>query len=181
MIGEIWVHGENVSPGYWRRPVESAQTFDVTMNTPSPGTPADGWLRTGDLGFLSDGELFIVGRIKDLLIVRGRNHYPDDIEATISEISGGRAAAIAVTDEHTEKLAVIVEYRKRGGSEQEVTENLRRRSEAITSAISNLHGLSVHDVVLVAPGSIPITTSGKVRRAACVQLYRDGGFHRLDV
>lgn len=181
MIGEIWVHGENVSPGYWHRPIESAQTFGALMNTPSPGTPESGWLTTGDLGFLSEGELFIVGRIKDLLIVRGRNHYPDDIEATVQEISGGRAAAIAVTDDHTEKLAVIVEYKKRGTSEEEMTENLRRRSEEITSAISSSHGVSVHDVVLVAPGSIPITTSGKVRRAACVDLYRNGGFRRLDI
>lgn len=180
MIGEIWVHGENVSPGYWHRPIESEQTFDATMNTPSLGTPDDNWLRTGDLGFFSEGELFIVGRIKDLLIVRGRNHYPDDIEATVQEISGGRAAAIAVTDEHAEKLAVIVEYKNRGRSEDEMTENLRKRSEEITSAISSSHGVSVHDVVLVAPGSIPITTSGKIRRATCVQLYRSGGFHRLD-
>lgn len=180
MIGEIWVHGENVSPGYWHRPIESEQTFDATMNAPSLGTPDNGWLRTGDLGLFSEGELFIVGRIKDLLIVRGRNHYPDDIEATVQEISGGRTAAIAVTDEHAEKLAVIVEYKNRGRSADEMTDNLRKRSEEITSAISNSHGVSVHDVVLVAPGSIPITTSGKVRRAACVQLYRNGGFHRLD-
>ncbi|ULN50159.1 AMP-binding protein [Mycolicibacterium goodii] len=181
MIGEIWVHGENVSPGYWHRPDETAQTFGARINIPSPGTPEDGWLRSGDLGFLSAGELFIVGRIKDLLIVRGRNHYPDDIEATVQEVSGGRAAAIAVTDEHTEKLAVIVEYKKRGASEEEVAEHIRKRSEEITSAISNSHGVSVHDVVLVAPGSIPITTSGKVRRATCVELYRTGGFRRLDI
>ena len=121
-----------------------------------------------------------MGRIKDLLIVRGRNHYPDDIEATIQEISGGRAAAIAVMDESTEKLVVIVEFKKRGQSEEEVTENLRNIQEQVTSAISNSHGMSVEDVVLVAQGSIPITTSGKVRRAACVQLYQNGGFQRLD-
>ena len=181
MIGEIWVHGDNVSSGYWRRPVETKQIFAATITAPSPGTPEDRWLRTGDLGFFSEGELFIVGRIKDLLIVRGRNHYPDDIEATIQEISGGRAAAIAVTDEPTEKLVVIVEFKKRGQSEEEVTENLRNIHLEITAAISNSHGVSVQDVVLVAPGSIPITTSGKVRRATCVQLYQNGGFHRLDV
>ena len=181
MIGEIWVRGDNVSPGYWRRPVETEETFAATIITPSPGTPEDRWLRTGDLGFVSEGELFIVGRIKDLLIVRGRNHYPDDIEATVQEISGSRAAAIGVMDEATEKLIVIVEFRKRGQSEEEVTENLRNIQEEITSAISNSHGLSVQDVVLVAPGSIPITTSGKVRRATCVQLYQNGGFNRLDI
>ena len=181
IVGEIWVHGDNVSSGYWCRSVETEQTFAATLNNPSPGTPEDRWLRTGDLGFFSEGELFIVGRIKDLLIVRGRNHYPDDIEATIHEISRGRAAAIALVGESTEKLVVIVEVKKRGMSEEEVTENLRNIQEQVTSAISNSHGLSVRDVVLVAPGSIPITTSGKVRRATCVQLYQNGGFQRLDV
>ena len=181
LIGEIWVHGDNVSSGYWHRPVETEQTFAATIINPSPGTPEDRWLRTGDLGFASQGELFIVGRIKDLLIVRGRNHYPDDIEATIQEISGGRTAAISVLDEPTEKLVVIVELKKRGQSEEEMAENVRHIRGKVTSAISNSHGLSVQDVVLVAPGSIPITTSGKVRRATCLQLYLDGGFQRLDV
>jgi fatty acid CoA ligase FadD28 len=180
-IGEIWLHGENVSSGYWRRPVETEQTFGATITAPSRGVPEDRWLRTGDLGFFSDGELFIVGRIKDLLIVRGRNHYPDDIEATVTQISRGRCAAIAVVDESTEKLVVIIEVKKRGESEEEVTENLRNISEQVTSAISNSHGISAEDVVLVAQGSIPITTSGKVRRATCVQLYQDGGFQRIDV
>ncbi len=132
-IGEIWVHGDNVSSGYWNRPVETEQTFAATINTPSPGTPEDRWLRTGDLGFFSEGELFIVGRIKDLLIVRGRNHYPDDIEATVSEISRGRAAAIAILDDATERLVVIVEVKKRGQSEEEVAEHLRNVKEQATS------------------------------------------------
>jgi long-chain fatty acid adenylyltransferase FadD28 len=181
MIGEIWVHGDNVSSGYWRRPVETEQSFAAVLTTPSPGTPEDRWLRTGDLGFVSEGELFIVGRIKDLLIVRGLNHYPDDIEATVQEISGGRAAAITVMDEPTERLVVIIEAKKRGRFEDEVTENIRKIAEEVTSAIANSHGLSVQDVVVVAPGSIPITTSGKVRRAACVETYQNGGFQRLDV
>ncbi|BBX69272.1 AMP-binding protein [Mycolicibacterium psychrotolerans] len=178
-VGEIWVRGDNVSPGYWRRPAETARTFGATVVTPSPGTPPDGWLRTGDLGFLSEGELFIVGRIKDLLIVRGRNHYPDDIEATTQEISGGRAAAIAVVDQSSEKLVVIVEVKKRGQSDDEMSEKLRTVRREVTSAISNTHGVGVEDVVLVEPGSIPITTSGKVRRASCVELYQSDGFARL--
>jgi fatty acid CoA ligase FadD28 len=84
-------------------------------------------------------------------------------------------------DESTEKLVVIVEVKKRGQSEEEVAENLRDIQEQVTSVISNSHGVSVQDVVLVAPGSIPITTSGKVRRATCVQFYQNGGFQRLDV
>ena len=180
IIGEIWVHGDNVSSGYWHRPVETEQTFGATITSPSPGTPEDRWLKTGDLGFFSEGELFIVGRIKDLLIVRGRNHYPDDIEATVSEISRGRAAAVAIVDDATEKLVVVVEVKKRGQSDEEVAENFRLIREQATAAISNAHGVSAEDVILVAPGSIPITTSGKVRRAACVQRYQDGGFQRVD-
>jgi long-chain fatty acid adenylyltransferase FadD28 len=179
-VGEIWVRGDNVSSGYWRRPTETEQTFEATITSPSAGTPEDRWLRTGDLGLVSEGELFVVGRRKDLLIVRGRNHYPDDIEATVQELSGGRAAAIAVEDESTENLVVVVEFKNRGQSEQEKSENLRAIQEKLTSAISTSHGLRA-EIVLVAPGSIPITTSGKVRRATCVQLYREGGFRHLGI
>ena len=97
--GEIWVHGDNVAMGYWQKPQETESTFGGMLVAPSAGTPEGPWLRTGDLGFFSDGELFIIGRIKDLLIVYGRNHSPDDIEATIQEITRGRCAAIAVPDE----------------------------------------------------------------------------------
>lgn len=178
-IGEIWVHGENVSSGYWCRPADTERTFGASINAPSPGTPEKPWLRTGDLGFLSQGELFIVGRIKDILIVRGRNHYPDDIEATVQEISRGRAAAIAIVDEATEKLVVIVEVKKRGEADEEVAANFRNVHQHVVSAISNSHGVAVDDVVLVSPGAIPITTSGKVRRTACVDLYRNGGLPRI--
>ena len=147
---------------------------------PSEGTPEGPWLRTGDLGFVSEGELFIMGRIKDLLIVYGRNHSPDDIEATIQEITGGRCAAIAVPDKQTEKLVAIVELKKRGDSPEEVLNKLRSVKGEVTSAISKSHGLRVADLVAVSPGSIPITTSGKVRRAACVEQYRRNQFSRLD-
>ena len=115
-IGEIWVHGDNVAMGYWHKPQETEQTFGGKLVAPSPGTPEEPWLRTGDLGFISDGELFIMGRIKDLLIMYGRNHYPEDIEAAIQEITGGRVAAIAVPDDRTEKLVAIIELKKRGDS-----------------------------------------------------------------
>jgi fatty acid CoA ligase FadD28 len=124
--------------------------------------------------------MFIIGRIKDLLIVYGRNHSPDDIEATVQEISRGRCAAIAVPDSQTEKLVVIVEVRKRGATDDEATEHLNQLKGEVASAISNTHGLSVADLVLVGPGSIPITTSGKVRRASCVEQYRLGQFARAD-
>lgn len=178
--GEIWVHGDNVAKGYWQKPEETERTFGGMLVAPSAGTPEGPWLRTGDLGFITDGELFIVGRIKDLLIVYGRNHSPDDIEATSQAITGGRVAAIAVPDEGSEQLVVIVEVKKRGASDEEVTDKFAVVKREVTSAISNSHGLGVADLVLVPPGSIPITTSGKVRRAACVDQYRHGQFVRLD-
>jgi fatty acid CoA ligase FadD28 len=180
MTGEIWVHGDNVAAGYWRKPEETERTFGGMLVAPSAGTPEGPWLRTGDLGFISNGELFIVGRIKDLLIVYGRNHSPDDIEATIQEITGGRVAAIAVPDGGMEQLVVIIEVKKRGNTDEDVMRKLGAVKREVTSAISNSHGLAVADLVLVAPGSIPITTSGKVRRAECVEQYRHGQFTRLD-
>jgi long-chain fatty acid adenylyltransferase FadD28 len=179
-VGEIWVHGENVATGYWRKPHETESTFGGRLVAPSAGTPEGPWLRTGDLGFVFDDELFIIGRIKDLLIVYGRNHSPDDIEATVQEITRGRCAAIAVPDDQTEKLVVIIEVKKRGESHEEAADKLTVIKRDVTSTISNSHGLGVADLVVVAPGSIPITTSGKVRRAACVEQYRHGQFTRLD-
>ena len=179
-VGEIWVHGANVAMGYWQNPQLTERTFGATLVAAPAGTPEDAWLRTGDLGFFFDGELFIVGRDKDLLVVYGRNHYPDDIEATIQEITGGRTAAIAVPDGRTEKLVAIVELKKRGDSHEEVMDRLGIVKREVTSAISRSHGLHVADLVLVAPGSLPITTSGKVRRAACVEQYRNRQFTRID-
>jgi fatty acid CoA ligase FadD21 len=179
-VGEIWIHGANVAEGYWRKPPEEQHCFGATLVDPSPGTPDGPWLRTGDLGFIYEGELFIVGRIKDLLIIRGRNHYPEDIEATVQEITGGRVAAISIPVNNTEKLVTVIELKKRGASNEEAMHWLSGVKSDITSAISNAHGLNVGDLVLVPPGSIPTTTSGKIRRAACVEQYRQDQFTRLD-
>ena len=127
-----------------------------------------------------EGELFIIGRIKDLLIVDGRNHYPDDIEATIQEITGGRVAAISIPDDVSEQLVAIAELKKQGSSDDEALYSCAVKRE-VTSAISKTHSVRVADLVLVPPGSIPITTSGKVRRSACVERYRQDEFSRLDV
>jgi long-chain fatty acid adenylyltransferase FadD28 len=112
--------------------------------------------------------------------VYGRNHSPDDIEATIQEITRGRCAAIVVPDEGTEKLVVVLEFKKRDASDNDAMDKLVAVKRQVTSAISNSHDLAVADVVLVAPGSIPITTSGKVRRATCVEQYTQDQFVRLD-
>ena len=172
-VGEIWTHGENVSAGYWRKPEQTGSAFGATLAGSAVDVPTTGWLRTGDQGFVSEGDLFIVGRIKDMLIVRGRNHYSDDIEATVQKITRGRVAAIAVSDEETEKLVTVVELKNRGETDLEAVKT------EVVAAISRAHGLQVADIVLVEPGSIPTTTSGKIRRAACVEHYRRGQFVRL--
>lgn len=179
-VGEIWSYGENNCLGYWQKDEQTEHTFRARIENPSDGTPEGPWLRTGDLGFLSDGELFIIGRIKDLLIVRGVNHYPDDIEATIQEITGGRVAAIAVEEDRTEQLVAIIEVKKRGDTEEAVVENLLTIKRDVASAVSQTHGISAADLVLVPRGAIPITTSGKIRRQSCVEKYNNHEFSRLD-
>jgi acyl-CoA synthetase (AMP-forming)/AMP-acid ligase II len=179
-VGEIWVRGDNIALGYWHKPEETARTFRARIKDPTEGTPAGPWLRTGDLGAISGGELFIMGRLKDLLIVDGRNHYPDDVEATIREITAGRVAAIAVEDDTTENLVAIIELKARGSAD----DNARRLNSVkheVATAIWKSHHLRVGDLVLVSPGSIPITTSGKIRRSSCGELYRKGEFQRLDI
>lgn len=180
LIGEIWVYGENVAEGYWKKSPQEQLCFGAEIVDPSTGTPTGPWLRTGDLGFVHDGELFIVGRIKDLLIVRGRNHYPEDIEATVQEITGGRVAALAVPVRGTEELVTVIELKMRTDGNGDPVSWLSGVKNDVTSAISNAHGLNVGDLVLVQPGSIPTTTSGKIRRAACAEQYRQDQFERLD-
>jgi long-chain fatty acid adenylyltransferase FadD28 len=175
-VGEIWVHGDNVAEGYWQKPDETEQTFGARLVAPSAGTPEAPWLRTGDLGAISDGELFIMGRIKDVVIIYGRNHYPDDIEATIRQITGGRVAAISVQDDGAEKLVAIIEFAVADPSAEDALDAVKRE---VTSALSEAHGLGAADLVLVSPGSIPCTSSGKVRRSACAERYRRNEFTRL--
>ena len=153
-IGEIWVHGDNVCAGYWNKPEETESTFRGILSNPSDDVPSELWLRTGDLGFFSDGEFFIVGRIKDLLIVRGRNHYPDDIEATVGAVSGGRVAAISVEEDATEQLVAIIEVKERATPE-ETLEKLANVKSDVISAISQAHGISAADLVLVSRGVDP--------------------------
>jgi len=175
-VGEIWVHGDNVAEGYWQKPEETEQTFGARLVAASAGTPEGPWLRTGDLGAISDGELFIMGRIKDVVIIYGRNHYPDDIEATIQQITGGRVAAISVQDHRAEKLVAIIEFEVPDPSPEDALDAVKRE---VTSALSEEHGLGAADIVLVSPGSIPCTSSGKVRRSACAERYRRNEFTRL--
>ena len=179
-VGEIWTHGPNVAAGYWHDQQATEATFGGKLVDPSPGTPQGPWLMTGDLGVIFGGELYIVGRIKDLLIVDGRNHYPDDIEATVQEITGGRVAAVSIPNSQSEQLVTIVEFKNKGGSDEEILDRLTEVRRKVTAALSKAHGLVSGDLVLVSPGAIPITTSGKIRRSSCVEIYQRDGFDRLD-
>jgi long chain fatty acid CoA FadD26 len=178
-VGEIWLHGGNVASGYWHNAEATERTFGGRLDAPSPGTPEGPWLRTGDLGVIHDGEMLVVGRIKDLLIVDGRNHYPDDIEATVQELTGGRVAAIPVTGDGREQLVVIAELKSRGNPDEDAQRILKLKRE-VAAAVSQSHGVRVADLVFVAPGSLPITTTGKIRRSTCADCYRAQQFRRLE-
>lgn len=155
VVGEVWLSGPNIAAGYWGNPQRTTEIFAATL--------ADGtgpWLRTGDLGAWYDGELYLTGRLKDLVIVDGRNHYPQDIEATVETahplIRPGRAAAFSVPGTETEQLVVVIEG---VATTDEVP-------GAVRAAVRRDHGLHVQEVVLVAPGTIQRTTSGKLARSA---------------
>ena len=188
-VGEIWLHGDNIGRGYWARPEETERVFGNKLQCRLPiGSHADGapsdatWLRTGDLGVYLDGELYITGRIKDLIIVDGRNHYPQDIEATTAEASSavrsGYVAAFSVpanqvpgapADEAGERLVIVAERAVGAGRAE-----LEPVINAIRAAVSRRHSLPLADVLLVAAGVIPRTTSGKLARQACRALYLNG-------
>ncbi|WP_069162425.1 MupA/Atu3671 family FMN-dependent luciferase-like monooxygenase [Nocardia altamirensis] len=157
-IGEIWLTGPSVAEGYWSRQPETEAAFHARL----PGDPAT-YLRTGDLGFLRDGELYVTGRVKELIIIRGRNIAPQDIEWTIETqhpaLRRGRCAAVGVDVAGTEALAVLLEV-----DEGKLDQSLAELEASIRQAISHDHGLDIHRVVFLAPGQLPRTTSGKVQR-----------------
>ncbi len=173
-VGEIWVAGPSIAQGYWNRPRETAEVFGARL--------ADGegpFLRTGDLGFLDRGELYVAGRLKDLIILRGRNHYPQDIELTAElshpALQPGSTAAFAVQVEGEERLAVVVERRPRS------TEEIESVAPTVRRAVAEEHEIQVHAVVLVPPGTVLKTSSGKVRRRACRDLFLAGRLETLGV
>ena len=182
-VGEIWLHGDNIGRGYWGRRRETDVTFHNKLQSRlEHGSHADGapvggfWLRTGDLGVYLDGELYITGRIKDLVIIDGRNHYPQDLEATAAEASTavrhGFVAAFAVPDDAAREHLVIVAERAPGAGRADA----EPIHDAIRRAISRRHGLPVADIRLVAAGAIPRTTSGKLARRACRADYLAGKY-----
>ena len=162
-VGEIWISGDSVARGYWKRPDETAATFDSPMAGSNNGSA----LRTGDLGFLQKDQLFITGRLKDLIIIRGRNHYPQDIEATVGTahpaLRPGCGAAFSINEQGEEHLAVVQEVRRSALR----TLDTDAIAAAIRKAVSEAHELRVHTIVLLKTGSLPKTTSGKIQRRQC--------------
>ncbi|MFY9334683.1 MAG: fatty acyl-AMP ligase [Mycobacterium sp.] len=175
MVGEIWLHGTNVGRGYWNRPEQTRRIFGARLASRLPagsraeGVPADAdWLRTTDLGMFVDGDLYVTGRIVDLITVQDRHFYPQDIEATTAEASPlvrrGYVTAFTAPD------LVIVAERAPGTTKSDPTPAV----QAIRSAVARRHGLTAADVVLLPAGAIPRTTSGKLARRACRAEYLDG-------
>ncbi|MFM7363093.1 MAG: AMP-binding protein [Cuspidothrix sp.] len=178
-VGEIWLSGASVTLGYWQNPTATQETFQAYLSDTQKGlstSPFDfaqdklrtsPFLRTGDLGFIHNGELFITGRLKDLIIIRGQNHYPQDIEQTVEQshpalrMAGG--AAFSVEVDGVERLAIA----------HEIERNYLRHLDvdgvaaAIRQAISEAHDLQVYAIVLLKTGTIPKTSSGKIQRYSC--------------
>lgn len=174
-IGEIWVAGESVAGGYFEDAASTTETFGARLDAEDSGV----YLRTGDLGAWWQNELFVTGRAKDLMIVGGRNVYPQDVEACVlSSHSGLRGAAVfGVEAGDTEAIVAVAEVERRMLRTLE-PEALR---SAATQALFQQDGLALHDLVLVRPGVIPRTTSGKVQRRACRDAYLSGGLTRLEL
>ncbi len=191
-VGEIWVSSPSVTQGYWNRPEETEQIFHAYLADIGEGP----LLRTGDLGFLRDGELFVTGRLKDLIIIGGRNLYPNDIEFTVEQshaaVRPGCCVAFSVDVADDERLIVAAEVERRYQPERhQLNGEARDRSPAsshnrrspadldavvrtIRRAVAEEHDVRVHAVVLLRAGGIPKTPSGKIQRRVCEARFRDG-------
>ena len=187
-VGEIWVSGPSVAQGYWNRPEESQATFGAMLAEPDPAAPSQAvakwrpnpgpYLRTGDLGFFDNGELFVTGRLKDLIIIRGRNHYPQDLELSVEQatslVRAGSLAAFAVDVEERERVVIVAELERGRRDPAEITAAF----ETIRSRLAREHEVAAEAIVLVRPNSVPKTSSGKIQRHACRRQFLDGS---LDV
>jgi amino acid adenylation domain-containing protein len=169
-VGEIRIGGASVAAGYWNRPEESGEAFG--------GEDGQRLLRTGDLGFFAEGELYVTGRVKDLIIIRGRNHYPQDIELTAERshlaLRPGGGAAFSVDFEGEERLVIVHEV------ERSQRRDLGGVADAVRRAVAQEHEVPVHALALIKPGALPKTSSGKVRRRACRADFLAGRLETLE-
>lgn len=172
-IGEIWVSGLSVARGYWNKPLETEFTFGARLSKSKEGP----FLRTGDLGFLHEGELYITGRIKDLIISEGRNHYAHDIERTVEgshpAIRPAGCAVFSINNAEREDIIVIAEM------EHKIVVQTEEVKKAIRHAVAIHHELRIDDVRLIHPGGIPRTTSGKTRHFLCKTNYLSGALKEI--
>ncbi|WP_237792625.1 FadD32-like long-chain-fatty-acid--AMP ligase [Corynebacterium accolens] len=172
-IGEIWVHGQNMATGYLNRPEETATTFRNTLGERiQDGLPEDDWwMATGDLATIIEGELYITGRLKDLIVIAGRNHYPQDIEGTVQDASAhvrpDSIAAFAVEGENSESLVLLVERADDADPSGDAA-----AGEAIRTAVTKNHGITPSDIVWKAPGEIKRTSSHKIARRVAKKDYQ---------
>jgi amino acid adenylation domain-containing protein len=170
-VGEVWVSGPCVAEGYYNRPAETAETFRAHLADTGRGP----FLRTGDLGFINDGELFVTGRLKELIIVRGQNYYPHDIEATVRRsaegLRAGSGAAFSVDSGGEERLVIVQEL------ERHCRQDPHEILGLIRQAVGEEHQLAPSAVLLLKAGGVPKTSSGKIQRRACRSLFLEG---RLD-
>ena len=164
-VGEIWVSGSSVAKGYWQRPEDTKLTFQAYIADIGEGP----FLRTGDLGFIKDDQLFVTGRLKDVIIIRGTNHYPQDIEWTVqdshSALRAENGAAFGVEVNGEERLVIAQEIER--NSQQHI--NVDRVFEDIRKKVFDQHEIQAHAVLLIKPGTLPKTSSGKIQRSACRQ------------
>jgi acyl-CoA synthetase (AMP-forming)/AMP-acid ligase II len=177
-VGEIWVSGPSVAQGYWRKPELSEETFRARIR----GDESRQWLRTGDLGFMQEGLLYITGRKKDLIIIGGQNHYPQDIEWTVEAalpaVRPGCGAAFSVDVDGEERLVVVAEVdtkQQQGGAALD----LEAATATVRQAINEAYQLRLHELVFLKPGSVPKTSSGKIQRQAARRAYLERGLQRV--
>jgi len=178
-VGEIWVQGASVAQGYWQNPQASAHTFGATLCESGNGP----FLRTGDLGFFYGGQLYITGRIKDVIILNGRNHYPQDIELSTEQshpaLCPGSCVAFSIEQARAEQLVVLAEvnprYRPPQGQPQPSVSEIQA---CIRRMIADAHDIHAHDVVLLQMGEVLRTSSGKLQRRACRERYLLGQLNR---
>lgn len=177
-VGELWLSSASVSSGYWGRPEEeNAATFRARL---ADDENNDTYLRSGDLGFTYEGEVYICGRIKDMIIIGGRNIYPQDIEESVlvsdKRIRPGCMLAFGTTIENQEKLVVVVEVRKDFDTKDKAA--LSEIASNVGAAVSEEHSLSCHEILMLPAGKIPKTTSGKLQRSKCAKMWQDQEFEK---